>query len=373
MLLRKLKTEENECTRSLWEKIFSDDTDSFLDYYYTEKTQDNEIYVIERDGYICSMLHLNPYELHIGNKEMESRYVVAVATDEAYRGRKYMTQLLQKTARDLYLKKIPFMFLMPAAQEIYYPHDYRYIYNMPQWKAEPSGEKTVSSEDLGNVIKEGSIEIRPAGQNDCKEMAAFAEKNLRERYQVYTKRDFLYYHRMLMEQESQNGGILLAKDHDGIKAMVCYAQETDLLVREPIFEEGYEHIFEKAGIKITETGKKPLIMARIVDAESLLSCMCCKEDMEIQFVLYDPVIRENNKVFILRGNEEHIVVRTRPLVKGKYEDLQLISVDALLSIVFGYKEIEQIEKEEQEFFTEDFKNEISRLLPLNRVFLNEVV
>ena len=373
MLLRKLKTEENGRTRELWEKIFSDDTAEFLDYYYTEKTQDNEIYVIERDGYICSMLHLNPYEMHIGEKKMESRYVVAVATDEAYRGRKYMTQLLRKTARDLYLQKVPFMFLMPAAQAIYYPHDYRYIYNKPQWKAEPVGKDPVSAEDLGKVIREGSLEIRPAGQNDCKEMALFAEKNLKDRYQVYTKRDFLYYHRMLMEQESQNGGILIAKEDNKIKAMVCYAQETDLIVREPIAEEGYEHIFEKAGIKIKEVGKKPLIMARVVDAEALLSCMCCKEDMEVQFVLYDPVIKENNKVFILRGNTEHIVVRTRPLVKGKYEDLQMISVDALLSIAFGYKEIEKIEEEEQEFFGEDFRNEISKLLPLDHIYLNEVV
>lgn len=373
MLLRKLKTEENDRTRSLWEKIFSEDTAKFLDYYYTEKTQDNEIYVIEREGEICSMMHLNPYSIHIGDKEMETRYVVAVATEEAYRGRKYMTQLLQKTARDMYMKKIPFMFLMPADYRIYYPHDYRYIYNAPQWKAESTEGKKLSAEDFQQKITSHNIEIRPARQTDCKEMALFAEKVLSSKYQVYTERDFLYYHRLLLEQESENGGILIAKENDSIKGMICYGQESELVVREPIFEPGYEHIFEKAGIKVIEEEKKPLIMARVVDAESLLSCMRCTEDMEVQFVLYDPVIKENNQVFVLRGNTERMVVRTRPLVKGKYEDLQMISIDALISIVFGYKEIEKIEEEERETFSESFRDEMKKLIPFQKTALNEVV
>ena len=122
-----------------------------------------------------------------------------------------------------------------------------------------------------------------------------------------------------------------------------------------------------------EEKKKPLIMARLLNVESLLSSMVCKEEMDLEFVLYDPVIRENNRLFMLKGNEEHLVVRTRTAHTGKDDAVQKISIDALTSIVFGYKELEKIEEEEKEIFSAEFKEEISKLMPFSPVFINEIV
>ena len=107
-----------------------------------------------------------------------------------------------------------------------------------------------------------------------------------------------------------------------------------------------------------EEKKKPLIMARLLNVESLLSSMVCKEEMDLEFVLYDPIIRENNCLFMLKGNEEHLVVRTRTAHTGKDDAVQKISIDALTSIVFGYKELEKIEEEEKEIFSAEFKEEM---------------
>ena len=63
MELRRLEEQEHQKTRKLWEEVFSDDTRAFLDYYYFIKTKENEIWVIEEDGEIQSMLQLNPYQL----------------------------------------------------------------------------------------------------------------------------------------------------------------------------------------------------------------------------------------------------------------------------------------------------------------------
>ena len=90
MLLRKMKPEEHPLTRPLWEKIFTEDSNDFLDYYYNNKTKNNEIYVIETDGEIRSMLQLNPYHLVAGTKEVPGRYIVAVATDSFYRGKGFL-------------------------------------------------------------------------------------------------------------------------------------------------------------------------------------------------------------------------------------------------------------------------------------------
>ena len=128
MILRKLEQSEHGSTRPLWEEVFADDTKAFLDYYYYIKTRDNEIYVVEEDGRICSMLQLNPYVLKVESSELPSAYIIAVATKEEYRGRGYMGGLLRASLNEMYAEKIPFTFLMPAAEAIYSPYDFRFIY-----------------------------------------------------------------------------------------------------------------------------------------------------------------------------------------------------------------------------------------------------
>ena len=49
MNLRKLEKTEHEKTRRLWEEIFTEDTEAFLDYYYSIKTAENEIFVMEEE------------------------------------------------------------------------------------------------------------------------------------------------------------------------------------------------------------------------------------------------------------------------------------------------------------------------------------
>ena len=75
-----------------------------------KRRRNNEIYVIETDHDIRAMMQLNPYVIQMGKKAIESRYIVAVATEPLYRHRGYMAELLSKTARDLYQQKMPFFF-----------------------------------------------------------------------------------------------------------------------------------------------------------------------------------------------------------------------------------------------------------------------
>ena len=129
MIVRRLEQSEHGKTRSLWEEVFTEDTSAFLDYYYYIKTKDNQIYVVEEDGQICSMLQLNPYLLKIEESERPSAYIIAVATKEEYRGRGFMGNLLRQALNDMYTAKVPFTFLMPAAEAIYTPYDFRFIYS----------------------------------------------------------------------------------------------------------------------------------------------------------------------------------------------------------------------------------------------------
>ena len=97
MKIRKLERQEHGHTRPLYETVFTEDSKSFVDYYYTEKTRDNQIYVAEEDGGIRAMLHLNPYTLMVNGVRKEANYIVAVATQKEYRGRRYMARLLERS------------------------------------------------------------------------------------------------------------------------------------------------------------------------------------------------------------------------------------------------------------------------------------
>ncbi len=128
MEIRKLEPQEHGKTRALYEEVFSEDSRSFVDYYYTEKTRDNQIYVVEEAGEIQAMLHLNPYTLMVNGSRKAAHYIVAVATRKEYRGRGYMAALLKQALTDMYQAGESFTFLMPGVEVIDPPHDFRTVY-----------------------------------------------------------------------------------------------------------------------------------------------------------------------------------------------------------------------------------------------------
>lgn len=128
MKLKSLTAEEKKLSRALYEEVFSEDSESFVDYYYTEKTEDNQIYVIEEAGEIRAMLHLNPYKLLVNGSEKDANYIVAVATQQSYRKRGYMAALLKNALNEMYHNGETFTFLMPASENIYLPFDFRTVY-----------------------------------------------------------------------------------------------------------------------------------------------------------------------------------------------------------------------------------------------------
>ena len=141
MEIRKLETEEKQNTKKLYEEVFSEDSKSFVDYYYEEKLKDNQIYAVEEDGEIQAMLHLNPYELAVNGSKKDVNYIVAVATRESYRKRGYMAGLLKQALNDMYADGETFTFLMPASESIYLPFDFRTVCEQNRSYYDPEEER----------------------------------------------------------------------------------------------------------------------------------------------------------------------------------------------------------------------------------------
>lgn len=263
MKVRKLRQEEHIRTRKLWEEIFTEDTPEFLDYYYSVKTKDNEIYVIEDGEKIVSMLHLNPYQLRVKDKVFKTHYIVAVATDERYRHQGLMRQLLNHAMQVMADGGEPFTFLMPANEAIYKPFGFEFVYEQKREKV--SGKK----------CEDSTLEIVEASSEHCQAIADFANEML-ENYDVVTWRDADYYKMILAEQVSQNGGILIAKQDGKIQGVFCCAKEKEFEIREPLFydkavlQHAIYHLTGNEADSILCIGygteeSKPLIMAKVLN------------------------------------------------------------------------------------------------------------
>ena len=344
MKIRKLETEEKQNTKKLYEEVFSEDSKSFVDYYYEEKLKDNQIYAVEEDGEIQAMLHLNPYELAVNGSKKDVNYIVAVATRESYRKRGYMAGLLKQALNDMYADGETFTFLMPASESIYLPFDFRTVCEQNRSYYDPEEE-----------TEEGVV-ITDAVNADAEEMAAYMEAQLTQSYQVYAKRSTAYYERLIKEYAS-DGGILKIYKKDGKITDIKIAAEAEEV-----------------------DGGKPKIMIRIVDVRRMLMSLKLKSLMAVSFQITDPLIPENNRyVTMIEENNRCVMITGTEfsgvmLMDGKPENSEgTITVGALASLVFGVKTAEEICADGDAVMSERMKEELGKIIPLSRVYLNETV
>lgn len=379
--MRILLKEEHGITRKLWEEIFTEDDHGFLDYYYDVKTSENSIYVVENEEKIpVSMLQLNPYTVSYGDEEKPLHYIVAVATKKEYRGRGFMTQLLGTSASDMYRAGEPFTFLMPAAEGIYYPHGFRFVYRQSRLEG--------MINEL-NLTYDGKLKVRFAEEGDCISLAVLAEKMLRAFPMVRAVRTEKYYRTLLREQKSEGGEILLVEREKEICGFVLYnLEDGKAQLREPLFEreEDWDQIMtyllkhsichlQIAGIlpgQISDLTKKfksieekeiPIIMVRIIHLENFLKGIQAKKEFTARICVKDEMLPENTGCWEIIGSKgEKLNVS-----KEDKEEGEEISIGELVSVLFGYRA-------DYERKTKDVLSKLSEGIELiPPVFLNEIV
>lgn len=436
MNLRKLETGEHGKTRKLWEEVFSEDSREFLDYYYYIKTKNNAVYVIEEDDAIRSMLQLNPYELQVEDARLRSEYIIGVATQKEYRSRGYMRQLLITAMQDLYDRKDAFTFLMPEAEAIYTPYDFRYVYRQPSCvlkeellnstDTERACLESVSSgngkipknlqANKGMEVKQKNLpdekkvarEVstikmtatwREARMMDATAMAEFFQNHFAVKWDVCAVHDAEYYRTMILEQQSEFGGVCLLEDGRQIKGMFAYAMEEGLEIREALYLDGYRYALLNAvkelrkvvsvesqgeaqnqtepGITVygcmpeDEEKETPLIMVRILHLPTLLQILKvpAEETLNCSFAVIDPILQKNSRVWKLTSEEGEEKVHV-----SETEDSEgMIPIAELTELLFGYRSPEELKKGGQVILAEHLQTELEKIKKLSGIMLNEIV
>lgn len=369
--MEQLKTrQEKEKTRELWQEIFAEDTQEFLDYYYKEKTKDNQILVKKENEEIVSMLHMNPYELSVFGEKVFSYYIVAVATKPEYRHQGNMAKLLTQAMLQAAEEKKPFVFLMPAKESIYLPFQFVTVYERKDYTFLP---QSCGKKEAGKIAAEELSENSENKESLIEELVEYSGKMLKERYEFYAIHNKEYYLRLLKEQASQQGNILLFRNQETkklcgysfltkeggieLRELVCH-KEKEVEILEWIQEKyGKEESIEIAGAEFSQLKKQPdkmfpCIMLRITDILMLHGLLPLQET-EI----------ENWK------QPKYVYIKDEILTKnqGLYQFYVIKKQQkSFLGIQRAEKTVEKYETISIEQFTKNFFRN-------RKIFLNEVV
>lgn len=289
--------------RDLWKECFQD-TEAYMDFYYSWKTKDNVIFGLYDEKRLISMLHLNPYQLSINGAKANSYYIVGVATDEAYRKRGLMRKLLSAAMRQMYAEQVPFTYLMPAKEAIYLPFDFRIVtvqkrmsiplhevrgrYEEPEVVAASVKLRTAAADMEPEVVSDiwsgdtkanrklqgkksesvDSAEAHHGNQPQIKaflvdsrqitqleELSQYANHKLARENEIYTVRSSAYYERMIAELKVSNGAILAIEEGGEITGYSAFVLEDGKLevveflcedrVRDELLQQMYSEVMER--------------------------------------------------------------------------------------------------------------------------------
>ena len=201
--------EDMDEIRKLWKQSF-DDQDAYMDYYFSNVSTRNHIFVAKTDSKIISMVHLNPYTLAETTAGVttykKGGYIVGVATDPEFRRQGIMSMLMKYVLSYAAENDYDYIYLMPE-KEIYYkglgfaPVVESGFYNITDLKPEKNDYELCGLKDITD-----------------EQLQSFSEK-LTQRYDLFVPRTRAYLEDLGMECRSLFGDVYIIKDENEIAAV----------------------------------------------------------------------------------------------------------------------------------------------------------
>lgn len=332
------KAVENQRARKLYEEIFDEDSPAFVDYYFRVKAAENEIFVVENEKQeILATLHLNPYEMMFCGEKVKTNYIVAVATRADCRHQGMMRSLLQASLQEMYRREETFTWLMPAAEAIYRPFGFRFIYEKNKMTVTADVLQRAETDENWQIHSDqevsGDIFCEEAKKEDLAELACFAEKQLSKLAEVYTVHDIAYFEQRMQEVGCEGGSLILIRKEKEIcgyfLALKKDREAWEIVVEDAVQKKAFPAVFHWFGAseekctftafpqiweQYAQSENVPAIMGRIVHLERFVCYLKIKKEQEWKIRLTDSLIPENNGYFIIKtGIEGGSLIRVENL------------------------------------------------------------
>lgn len=363
-VLTYLDAEDKDETKHLWHMCFPEDSESFIEYYYKEKTKDNEILVKKDNGLLISMVQYNPYAVKLRGRLWKLDYLVGVATEESRRREGHFRDVFVKMLHDEEAAGKPITYLVPVNPAVYAPMGFTFIGNVASYELTEEAKKT-----LTRTVCQDTPE-------DCGRAAVYMEQWLGARYEMYTRRDAAYVSRLIKELASENGTLEFLEQDGRLVGLDAYwgweVREHRLLYAEDAYT--------------VKTGEKPWNMARLTNIGALLAAFGLKQAeqqgeekrmLTLGIRMNDPILEMNNGEFVWTIGENGSSLKVRkpePDTCGCTENVSIwleTKPEELVSWLFGCRKAEEIWG--GQFENKELAEILAQVDTVNGVYLDEIV
>lgn len=295
-------------TRQLWQLCF-DDTDAFLDLYFTERYRDGLNYVVNLNNRVVSALQTIPYTMKCFQKHFPVAYISGACTDPEHRRRGAMEQLLNDVHLDLFRKGVWLSTLIPSDEYLW--SYYRRASYAPVFV---ESVKEISPEDINaellptyGVVKE----LKRIDEDVYEFFRAECEKRT-----ATILHDAVDLNIVVKDLLLDEGTVLAFYEFERIigiafaKPKEDYILVTELIAEDVMAEQALllalfncyalPKIICNAPVHL-KTNMRPKGMARIINAFKLLTLYAAQYPDDSMYIdLYDPLIAENNGHYFIR-------------------------------------------------------------------------
>ena len=363
-VLTYLDAEDKDETKHLWHMCFPEDSESFIEYYYKEKTKDNEILVKKDNGLLISMVQYNPYAVKLRGRLWKLDYLVGVATEESRRREGHFRDVFVKMLHDEEAAGKPITYLVPVNPAVYAPMGFTFIGNVASYELTEEAKKT-----LTRTVCQDTPE-------DCGRAAVYMEQWLGARYEMYTRRDAAYMSRFIKELASENGTLEFLEQDGRLVGLDAYwgweVREHRLLYAEDAYT--------------VKTGEKLWNMARLTNIGALLAAFGLKQAeqqgeekrmLTLGIRMNDPILEMNNGEFVWTIGETGSSLKARkpePNTCGCTENVSIwleAKPEELVSWLFGCRKAEEIWGGQLE--NKGLAEILAQVDTVNGVYLDEIV
>lgn len=404
MQFRRATEADRKSIEALWAYCFEKPDEPFFQWYFSRVCQMDDVVVAEENQHIAADLHLRPYTLNLRGNSMPVDYMVGVATHPAARGRGIASKLLKNSFRISRSRGKSAVILMPSDASFYMPLGCSFY--VQQW------ERSAAPEWLARIGEKPEKAMTVSSPDEWHILASVYEK-FTERRNGFTQRDEKTW-RTFIEGQLNEGYIAVTGDETGPTGYLCYGIDGWRLIAnemayvsdrgrrglyafmaghrgsidrctwyEPLDDCSFYYWPNGAEHTYIENRTFPFMMARITDPVGVIDGLPCEKQIhgEYSFQLVDPVLSENNGIYMVRAEEGEIhalqddifyklrlhIEDTSGIDLGNHipEPSFCMNVNTLAELVFGTSDFNELLKRNQiTWLTKDeaVKEKISRFM-----------
>ena len=404
MQFRRATEADRKSIEALWAYCFEKPDEPFFQWYFSRVSQMDDVVVAEENQHIAADLHLRPYTLNLRGNSMPVDYMVGVATHPAARGRGIASKLLKNAFRISRSRGKSAVILMPSDASFYMPLGCSFY--VQQW------ERSAAPEWLARIGEKPEKAMTVSSPDEWHILASVYEK-FTERRNGFTQRDEKTW-RTFIEGQLNEGYIAVTGDETGPTGYLCYGIDGRRLIAnemayasdrgrrglyafmaghrgsidrctwyEPLDDCSFYYWPNGAEHTYIENRTFPFMMARITDPVGVIDGLPCEKQIhgEYSFQLVDPVLSENNGIYMVRAEDGEIhalqddifyklrlhIEDTSGIDLGNHipEPSFCMNVNTLAELVFGTSDFDELIKRNQiTWLTKDeaVKEKISRFM-----------